>query len=246
MNDIPIKIAILKFVAEQGVVTVDDVMRKFGRWSSSDPVRMTMTQVGITHQKFGSVKHGLWFIDKPELFALLRRYYRDIPKFKVRGMRLLLKVPHSLGVNHIRIGFEKSSKIKVVDWWSEEYIRALPPGKRDGITAHKIPDAIFWHQRKDGTHSKFFLEYERSLKAPHRYGKIFQFYDKRVDVKNKNVIYVCETEFVRDKLIAIEQALAKGGKIKGTGLNFTFITLDEFNRAYSEAKQSKEEDDEKL
>ena len=237
MNGIPIKIEVLRFVAEQGVVTVDDVMRKFDRWSSCDPVRMTMPQMRITHQKFGSLKYGLWFIEKQELFAVLREYYRDIPKFKVRGMRLLLKVPHSLGVNHIRIVFEKSSKINVTDWWSEEYIRALPPGKRDGITAHKIPDAIFWHQRKDGTYKKFFLEYERSLKAPQRYGKIFRFYDKRSDVNNKNVIYICETEFIRDKLITIEKVLAKGGKIKGKGLNFTFITLDEFNKAYRETQQ---------
>ncbi|MCK5580743.1 MAG: hypothetical protein KAJ18_05665 [Candidatus Omnitrophica bacterium] len=227
------RMKVLRFVAEQGVVRVSDVMDYFRRWDSEHAVRVMMNELGIRHQQYGDFKYGIWFIDDKKIFELLKPYYKDIPDFKVRGTSLLTKVAHSLGINHIRIILENSEKIRVVKWWSEEYLRALPPFRRDGISMHKIPDAIFWHLRKDGSKQKFFLEYERSLKAPKRYAAIFQFYDKRHDVKNNNVIYICETDSIKVKLEKTENELTKGGKIKGSGLNFKFVTLDEFNKAYS-------------
>ena len=228
-----IKMQILRFVAEQGIVRVSDVMEYFRRWKSEHSVRVTMNDLGITHQPYGGYKYGVWFVEDKKIFEMLKPYYDDIPNFKVRGKSLLVKVQHSLGMNHIRIMLENSEKIRIVKWWSEEYLRALPPFRRDGISMHKIPDAIFWHLRKDGTKQKFFLEYERSLKAPKRYSHIFQFYDKRHDVKNNNVIYLCDTDSIKVKLEKIERDLMKGGKIKGVGLNFNFVTMGDFNKAYA-------------
>jgi len=235
-----LKIKVLRFVAEQGVVRVSDVMDYFRKWNSEHAVRVMMNELGITHQQYGGFKYGIWFVEDRKSFEMLKPYYNDIPNFKVRGTSLLTKVAHSLGINHIRIVLENSENIRVVKWWSEEYLRALPPFRRDGISMHKIPDAIFWHLRKDGSKQKFFLEYERSLKAPKRYAAIFQFYDKRHDVKNNNVIYICETDSIKVKLQKIENELTKGGKIKGSGLNFKFVTLDEFNKAYAEAEEKGE------
>lgn len=237
MKQIPLKIEILRFVADQGVVSVEDVMTYFKRWTTGDSVRTTMTSLGIEHQQYGGIKYGIWFIKDRKLFDLLREYYPGLQRYKVRGESLLRKVPHSLGINYLRTTFEHSDKIRVVEWWSEEFIRSLPVHKRDGLTAHKVPDAIFWRQRKDKTRQKFFLEYERSLKSPVRYGRIFRFYAKRHDVENRNVIYICETEQIRDKLVKVENELVKGGKLKATDLYFSFLTLEEFNRAYAQDKK---------
>jgi len=228
-----LKMQILRFVAEQGIVRVRDVMDYFRKWKSAHSVRVTMNDLGITHQPYGGYKYGVWFIEDKKVFERLKPFYDDIPSFKVRGKSLLVKVQHSLGMNHIRAVLKNSEKIRIVKWWSEECLRALPVFSRDGISMHKIPDAIFWHLRKDGSKQKFFLEYERSLKAPKRYSQIFQFYDKRHDVKNNNVIYICETDFIKMKLERIESDLVKGGKLKGSGVNFNFVTLDEFNKAYA-------------
>ncbi len=228
------RIQVLRFVAEQGVVRVIDVMNYFKRWKSEHAVRVMMTEIGITHQQYGGFKYGIWFIEDKRLFERLKQYYIDIPSFKVRGKSLLVKVAHSLGINYIRAVLENSDKIRIVKWWSEEYLRALPLFRREGISMHKIPDAIFWHLRKDGSKQKFFLEYERSLKAPKRYMAIFQFYDKRHDVKNNNVIYICEIESIKMKLQKIENDLVRSGKIKGNKI-FKFVTLEEFNQAYTES-----------
>ncbi|MCA9406741.1 MAG: hypothetical protein KC684_09395 [Candidatus Omnitrophica bacterium] len=236
MRFVPIKFKILRYVADQGVVTVWDVMDYFGLWTDPNTVRIALFRGGVTQQRYGGIRFGIWFIAEKDLFERLRVYYPDIPRFKVRGEKLLSKVPHSLKINKLRTILEKADKINVVDWWSEEYIRSLPVHKKDGLTTHKVPDAIFWRQRKDGSRQKYFLEYERSLKAPGRYGKIFQFYAKRKDVKDRNVVYICETEQIRDKLVKIENELVKGGKLKATDLYFSFIALEEFNRAYAHDK----------
>ena len=237
MRQIPLKIKTLRYVADQGVVSVEDVMKYFEEYSTVDAVRMAMSRLGIEHQPYGGIRYGIWFIADRKLFDQLREYYPGLQRYKVRGESVIRKVPHSFGINYLRTMLEQSDKIKVVEWWSEEFIRSLPVYKRDGLTAHKVPDAIFWRQRKDKTRQKFFLEYERSLKSPVRYGRIFQFYAKRHDVGNRNVIYICETEQIRDKLVRIEQELVKGGKLKATDLYFNFITLEEFNRAYAQDKK---------
>ena len=237
MNSVPLKIRILKYVADQGVVTVQDVMDYFEQWKDPHTVRVTMINLGITQMKYGSLRFGIWFINDKKLIERLRIYYPDLPRYKVRGVSLLTKVPHSLELNKIRTMLEQSDKIDISDWWSEEYIRALPDHKKDGLTAHKVPDAIFWRKRKDGTWQKFYFEYERSLKSPARYGRIFQFYAKRKDVKDRNVIYVCESEQIRDKLVKVEQDLVKGGRLNGVGQHFNFIVRSDFNKAYGRIKK---------
>ncbi|MCK5580261.1 MAG: hypothetical protein KAJ18_03205 [Candidatus Omnitrophica bacterium] len=103
-----IKMQILRFVAEQGIVRVSDVMEYFRRWKSEHSVRVTMNDLGITHQPYGVYKYGVWFIEDKKIFEMLKPYYDDIPNFKVRGKSLLVKVQHSLGMNHIRITLENS------------------------------------------------------------------------------------------------------------------------------------------
>jgi len=233
MNKIPNHIQILRYVAEQGIVTVADVVRKFERWGEGNAVRVSMNYTGISHYRYGQYKYGVWFVNDEALFGLLQSYYPKLPEFKVRGKNLLSRVEHSFGLNHIRNVLEKTEKIKTVQWWSEEVIRALSFRERGCIDSYKVPDAVFWRKRNDGSLQKFFLEYERSQKTPIRYTHIFQYYAKREDVKSKNVIYICETEQIRDKLIKIEQKLVKGGKLKGVDLYFNFIALDDFNQAYA-------------
>ncbi len=237
MRFVPIKFKILRYVADQGVVTVWDVMDYFGQWSDVNSAMIALFRAGVTQQRYGGIRFGIWFIADKVLFERLRFYYPDIPRFKVRGEKLLSKVPHSLEINKLRTILEKVDKINVVDWWSEEYIRSLPVHKKDGITAHKVPDAIFWRQRKDGSRQKYFLEYERSLKAPGRYGKIFQFYAKRKDVKDRNVVYICETEQIRDKLLKIEHDLVKSGRLIAVGQYFNFILKEDFIKTYGVPKE---------
>ncbi|MCA9408604.1 MAG: hypothetical protein H6755_05970 [Candidatus Omnitrophica bacterium] len=233
MSKIPNHIQILRYVAEQGIVTVADVMSKFARTGEGNAVRVSMNYTGISHHRYGKYKYGVWFVEDGDLFELLRSYYPKLPRFKVKGKNLLVKVEHSLGLNHIRNILEQSDRIKIVHWWSEEVIRALSFRDRGCIDSYKVPDAVFWRERKDGSLQKFYLEYERSLKTPIRYTRIFQYYAKREDVKDKNVIYICESDQIRDRLIKVEHQLVKGGRLKGVGLYFNFITLDEFNQAYA-------------
>ena len=79
MAFIPQKIRILKFIAEQGIVTVDDINRGLFKNDKSSSIRVTLHKLDIGHAKFGHIKHGVWYIDKPELFDLLRTYFPHIP-----------------------------------------------------------------------------------------------------------------------------------------------------------------------
>jgi hypothetical protein len=188
-----------------------------------------MDEIGLARMKFGKVKYGVRYIDNQDLYNLLRSYFPEFPLMRVRKLNLSL-IEHSLAINKIRAVFTQTARIQIMNWWSEEYIRALPEERREGIPYRKNPDAIFWRKRKDGTQQKIFLEYERSLKNKNRYESIFQFYAAREDTKNKNVFYICEDEFIREKLKAIEKEFADKEKIKSTGRYFQFITLKDFNR----------------
>ena len=53
MRAIPQKIYILKFIGEQGIVTVSDVTRYLFQSDKSDVIRITMHQLGIAH---GSIR----------------------------------------------------------------------------------------------------------------------------------------------------------------------------------------------
>ncbi len=239
MAAVPQKIRILKFIAEQGIVTVDDINRHLFEDDKSSTIRVTLHQLKIGHVKFGHIKHGVWYIDKPELFDLLKTYFPNIPTFEVKPL-LLYQVPHNLEINRIRITLEKTQQIAIEEWWSERFIRALPSPLRGKIANSKIPDAIFWRRRTDGTRQKFFLEYERTLKNKDRYEEIFRSYSQREEVDNKNVIYICENDFIREELKQVEEKLAKAGKLAGAGLYFQFVTLENFYKTYSKKEEGHE------
>ncbi len=238
MTKIPLRIQVLMFVAEQRFVKAEDICeRKFWRSNKLDTVRVTMNQLGLASIKYGNIKYGVRFIDDPGLIKILKEHYDDMAEFKIRPAHPE-QIPHALGVNHIRNILENSSKIKITKWWSEEYLRSLPVESRYGkMSRNKIPDAIFSQERRDGTTSKFFLEYERSLKSNERYEEIFKFYEGRQDIKEKSVLYVCENDFIKKRLIGLEETLAKKGRLKMKGEYFQFVTIDEFNQSFSSITQ---------
>ena len=237
---IPQKIRILKFIAEQGIVTIDDINRALFNDDKTATIRVTLHRLSMGHAKFGEIKHGVWYIQKQASFELLKTYFPDLPAFEVRPL-LLHNVPHNLEINRIRIVLEKTSKLAIDQWWSENFIRALPSPVRGKIANTKIPDAIFWRRRTDGTRQKFFLEYERTLKNKQRYEEIFCSYAKKNDVDKRNVIYICENDFIREELLQTEGKLAKAGKLAGTGLYFQFVTLSRFYQSHSNNNLNKEE-----
>ncbi len=232
MDRIPQKLLILKFIVEQGVVTLEDIKQFLNIPNDSGSIRVSLYQLGISHIKYGKIPHGVWYVSNSQSIELLRTYFRELPQFPIRRIHLHL-VPHSLGMNRIRIILQKSQNIKVSAWWSEHYIRALTPDMRFGILMSKIPDAIFWRDRCNGTQQKFFLEYERTLKSKARYMDLFRYYSQRNDVLNRNVIYICENDTIKTELEKIEQFLVKSGRMESTGLYFQFITFEKFCLQYS-------------
>jgi hypothetical protein len=233
---IPQKIHILKFVGEQGIVTIPDVARHLFQSDKLSYVRVTMHELGIAHMKYRDIPNGIWYIDNPKLFELLKSYFPQLPPFEVRPVTLHY-VDHSLELNRIRTAFTKSNLISIDEWWSEDYIRALPNFDFGNI---KTPDAIFWRKRQDGTRQKVFLEYERTLKNKDRYKDIFRNYSKHKDVKNRNVIYLCQTSTIREELLEVENKLAAIGKLEGAGLYFQFVTLENFYKTYDNQTTTKE------
>ena len=230
MRAIPQKIHILKFIGEQGIVTILDVDRHLFQSKKFSYTRVTMHELGIAHMKYREIPNGIWYIDDPKLYETLKSYFPALPPFEVRPV-ILHHVDHSLELNRIRTAFTKNNLVTIDEWWSENYIRALP---ESGFTSGKIPDAIFWRRRKDGTRQKLFLECERTFKSKERYEDIFRTYARREDVKDRNVLYLCQTPTIREDLQAIEQKLADTGKLEGAGLYFQFVTLESFYKAYEQ------------
>lgn len=229
---VPQKIKILRFIAEQGIVTVNDVQRFLGNRCSLNSMRVALYKLGLGRMQFPNVRHGVWYIKNQEQLDLLKIYYWDFPDISLKEV-YLHQVPHALGMNQIRIALEQTDEIDIVEWWSESYIRALHPGMRHGFGTQRYPDAIFWRKRKDGTRQKYFVEYERSLKNRARYMRIFEFYANHEEVMNKNVIYICGNEVIVKELMKTEQMLVKSGKIEAVGHCFQFMTFDNFCKRYS-------------
>ena len=240
MGEVPQKFRILRYIIEQGVVTLDDIRRYLGSQNHTDSIRVTLYQLRAGHLKYGKIPYGVWYINDLQSVELLKTYYRDLPQLSTRRV-YLHHIPHALGINRIRTILDQTPYLKIDTWWSENYIRALSPRMRFGISLAKIPDAIFWRLRSDGSRQKFFLEYERTLKSKSRYLEIFQYYANREDVLDKNVLYICENETIRDELIRIEEFLVKSGKLESSGLYFQFITLDSFCQQHLTQPKQKEE-----
>ncbi len=230
---IPLKFQILGFIAEQGVVSIEDINRHFyPDRDNSKALRVIFYDMGLAHLRYSETKNGVWFIDKPKLYDLVSMWFPRLPLFKVRPPSLHL-IAHYLELNRIRTTFERSDEITIDEWWSEHYIRALHPLIRSHYSDPKIPDAIFWRRRKDGTRQQLFLEYERTLKSRERYKEIFRAYSRREDVKDQNVIYLCRDAALARKIINIEWRLARIGLLDIDGRNFKFIVLENFYNAYS-------------
>lgn len=240
MGRIPKKIKILKFIVEQGVATLDDITDHLGSQNHTNSIRVSLYQLGISHIKYGEIPHGVWCACNPSPAKLLKTYFKDLPEIYIRKIHPHY-IPHSLGLNRIRIILSQIDYFKIDTWWSENYIRSLSPRMRFGISLARIPDAIFWRLRGDGSRQKFFLEYERTLKSKSRYVNIFQYYANRKDVLNKNVLYICGTETILEELKKIEEFLVKSGKLEACGLYFQFITFDSLCQQYiSQTKKQKE------
>lgn len=236
MRVIPQRIHILKFIGEQGIVTIPDVDRHLFQSQKSAYVRVTMHELGIAHMKYREVPNGIWYINDPKLYELLKSYFPALPAFDVRPV-VLHHVDHSLELNRIRTALTKTDLVIIDEWWSENHIKALP---NSDFASGKIPDAIFWRRRQDGSHQKLFLELERTLKNKDRYEDIFRGYAMREDVRDGNVIYLCGTPIIKEELLAIEKKLVAAGKLEGTGLSFQFVTLESFYKTYNYQPKKKE------
>ena len=235
---IPKKIRILKFVAEQGIVSVQNVKGKFDIPDSSDVARKTMSELKIAHVKYGTVKNGVWFIDRQELLESLKNYYPNLPGFSARKIKLH-EVPHSLGINHIRLTFEKSSNVEISNWYSEPYLRALESYERDGLSLKKLPDAVFFRKGKNSAVKKHFLEYERTLKSKERYEDIFTTYVKREDTEKGSVLYICEHALLKSRILQMLQSIKENCERQGIRFRhdiFRFETIEEFNQIFQQTK----------
>ena len=83
MRAVPQKIKILKFIWEQGVVSVDDIARHLSFSQKPESIRRALYKLGISQLKYSGVKHGLWRVDKPVQFALLNTYFPELSSFEL-------------------------------------------------------------------------------------------------------------------------------------------------------------------
>ncbi len=223
---IPQKIQILKFVAEQGIVSAADVNRYFFTEDKTNVILTTMYQLGLANMWYGNVRGGLWQISDPKLYRLLRAYFPDLSGLKVRHVSVNL-APHYLELNRIRTVFEKSGRFDMVLWMSERLLRAIPVDQRSTICPARVPDAVYWVMKKEGGQKKYFLECERHFNSTQqRYREIFESYFWREDAKDQNVVFLCGDQEVRRRLMAIESKMfLRSGNIR-------FLTLENFYKEY--------------
>ena len=110
---IPIKFQILGFIAQQGVVSIEDLNRHFyPERDNSKALRVILYDMGLAHLRYSATKNGVWFIDKPKLYELVSIWFPKLPLFKVRPPSLHL-IAHYLELNRIRTTFEHSNLITV-------------------------------------------------------------------------------------------------------------------------------------
>ena len=239
---IPQKIQILKFVAEQGIVSIEDINRYFyPDRDNSKAIRVTLYDMEVSHLRYYSpaIKNGVWYIGKQDVYDFLGTYFEEFFYMRVRSPLVHL-IPHYLELNRIRTVIERDSAMVIDKWLKESFLRALPVYVREEYCSFKIPDAIFWRKKKDGTRQKFFLEYERSLKNTNRYVEIFNAYIKCEDVTDKNVLYICHSTKIKNNLVAIAERQAQIGMLDGDCRDFQFLSLEGFYKWGEEEKIKKE------
>ncbi len=225
MSQIPIKMQILRYVCEQGLVSVDDVARHLHKPECHQSIRVMMHQLGLGHQSYGNITHGIWYVRDKASFKLVRKYYPELPNFKLHRQYPAF-VEHSIGMNMIRHILENDDSLNIVKWLSEECVRSIPKLVRQDLIFGHYPDAIFWRQRKSGAAQKVFVEYERSLKNKRRYVTIFRRYAGMTDIESKSVIYICDSEDIRKYLIRITKEMQAFGKLKNTRV-FQFTRMED-------------------
>ncbi len=227
---IPQKIQFLKFVAEQGVVSAQDINRYFFKEDKIDVIISTLYQLGVSRLWYGKTYGGVWKIGDPKLYKLLKIYYPDLWDLKVSRMTGTNLVPHFLEMNRIRTVFEKSGHFDIALWLSERVIRALPVKQRSDICpAKKPPDAVFWIFKEEGGQKKYFLECERHFNSTERrYVEIFESYERREDAHHGNVVFLCGNKRIQRRLLRIQSRYAIGN-------DFKFLTLEGFYNKYEKA-----------
>ena len=228
MSVVPQKIRILKYTAEQGAVSLEDVVAHLKDAQSSSSIRVSMHQMGLGRMKYGKVRHGVWFIKDQGHIDEVQSYFPQMPPVSPASGIPIPQIPHFLELNRIRNVFDNSTSFKVAEWIPEAVLKSLPVSQRDGFNSSNIPDAVFWRIKTDGSRQKYFLEFERSLKNSARYKDIFTTYSRRKDIGHKNVIYICKDDALKDRLRRIEQKLAESGYLDAFGKYFQFVTLKGF------------------
>ena len=77
MSEVPQKIRILKFIAEQGIVRIEDINRHFNPdRDNSRAIRVTLYDMGVGHLRYYSsdVKNGVWYIKDVKHYQFLDFY----------------------------------------------------------------------------------------------------------------------------------------------------------------------------
>lgn len=194
-GEIPKKIKILRFIAEQKIVTARQISKRY-EIKETTAVRL-FAKLHLEYIRFGRAGEGIWQIKDKEIMELIAKYYSDSPVFKAKGF-VLPEVYHCLRITDIRILLELFFKQRIIDWQSEEYIRSLPAQVRE-FPYEKTPDAVF-SVDFTGEVKRFYLEYERSFKSPGRYKNIFSFYDNQNHIQAGQIIYVCESTRIKELL----------------------------------------------
>ena len=244
---LPFKIQMLKFIAQQGIVSIEDINRHFyPDRDNSRAIRVTLYDMGVGHLRYYSpdVKNGVWYIKDLKHYQYLSFWDPEFSYFKVQKPLVHLS-PHYLEINHLRTVIEQDAGLVIKQWLSETWLRSLPPDLRRYYCSAKIPDAIFYKTNKDGSEKKYFLEYERSLKNSERYVEIFRSYSKREDVTDGSVLYICHTPHLRNKLIGVMKRESRVGVLDCDSDYFQFLSLEGFYQWGAEEKAKKKDLDSK-
>ncbi|MDP8213064.1 MAG: hypothetical protein P9X22_07250 [Candidatus Zapsychrus exili] len=209
----PQKIEVLRYMAEHRFAMTGDIKNFVQSRAKNESFRVFLYKCGLKCFKLG-VK-SVWFIDNPDIYALIQRFYPDFPQFKLQKVNYG-QVEHDLCLAKIRHAFMKKVEFNIVRWCSEYYLRALPVSARFEISYKRIPDAIFF-SREERRIKKYFVEYERSLKNRERYQRVFRYYANRADIEEGNILYICRDEHILKELRKIIESTFGGGALLNQG-----------------------------